>query len=160
VLIDAHRQAGLYVLVAWVLRIAVRLRVGMAEAARDMPRALRWAAKAAHAALYAVLLVLTLLGWAGTSAHGVPLRLFGALPLPNLVDDDPDLADMLTDWHLWTAWLLLGLVVAHVSAACWHHFVRRDDVLRAMLPWLARRRRAAPPPQAEPGGPADSPLLQ
>jgi cytochrome b561 len=33
---------------------------------------------------------------------------------------------------------LLALVLLHIGAALYHHFVRRDDVLRAMWPWRSR----------------------
>jgi len=139
VLMDVHRQAGLFVLVALGLRLIVRLTAGMADHAKDLPMLMRWAALAAHLALYAVLLVLPMLGWAGTNAHGVTMKLFGLLPLPNIVGDDPDLADELTDYHVWAAWALLGLVIAHAAAAWWHHAVRRDGVLAAMAPWIRRK---------------------
>jgi cytochrome b561 len=140
VLMTLHRQAGLGVLLVLGWRLALRARVGLADHSGGMPLAMHLAAQAAHLALYAVLLAVPLLGWASCSAHGVPLRLFGVLPLPALVGDDPDLADTLSDWHLWAAWTMLGLVLAHVSAALWHHLVRRDGVLAAMLPLLRRPR--------------------
>jgi cytochrome b561 len=33
------------------------------------------------------------------------------------------------------AWLLLVLVIAHVAAALWHHFLRGDGVMRSMAPF-------------------------
>ena len=140
-LMDVHRQAGLYVLVALGMRLVVRFTVGMADVTKDMHFLLRWAAQGAHAALYVVLFALPMLGWAGSSAHGVSLRLFGLLPLPSLVQDDPDVADTLTDYHLWAAWALLGLVLMHIGAAIWHYRVRRDGVLAAMAPWVRRSKR-------------------
>jgi hypothetical protein len=62
------------------------------------------------------------------------LWLFGAVPMPSLVAPDPDVADALVDFHAWGAWALFALVGAHAGAALWHHFVRRDGVLAAMLP--------------------------
>ena len=138
-LMDAHRQAGVFVLLALILRLAVRTSLGMADFAGDVPPLIRWAAKLGHTALYALLFALPVLGWASSNAHGVSVTLFGLFALPTLVGDDPDLADTLSDFHLWTAWLLLAIVVAHVSAACWHHIVRRDGVLAAMLPLLRRK---------------------
>ncbi len=35
--------------------------------------------------------------------------------------------------HAFGKWLLAGLVAIHVLAALWHHFIRRDAVLRNML---------------------------
>ena len=143
-LLAIHRQAGLFVLAALGLRLAVRLTAGMADFTHDLPRLLRLAAAGAHAALYAMLLALPLLGWATTSAHGVTLRLFGLVTLPAIARKDSDLADTLGDWHLWAAWGLLALVVTHLAAACWHHFSRRDRVLSAMLPVIRPRKERLP----------------
>jgi cytochrome b561 len=104
-----------------------------------MPLLLRAAAQLAHLALYAMLLTLPILGLAVCNAHGVDVSVFGLFQLPSLVAADPDLADELTDYHVWAAWGLLALVSAHVVAALWHHAVRRDGVLVAMLPALKRR---------------------
>ena len=143
VLLEVHRQAGLFVLLALAVRLAVRWRHPLANHAGAMSRLLHLAAQGAHLALYAALLLLPLVGWAVSNAHAVTVKLFGILPLPMLVADDPDLADKLTDWHSWGAWALLALVTAHIGAAIWHHAIRRDNVLLAMLP-LARRRKNRP----------------
>ena len=92
-------------------------------------------------------MALPVVGWVLTSAHGISLNLFGVVHLPQLVAADSELADTLSDYHVWLSWVLLALVVMHVGAALWHHFVRRDAVLKAMLPGRSRmmpipRRRA------------------
>jgi cytochrome b561 len=138
-LMQVHRQAGLFVLVALGGRLAVRAALGMADHAGPLPRWMRAAAQLAHIAMYGALLVLTLLGWAACNASAMDLTLFGLLRLPVLTGDDPDLAGVLKEFHVWAAWGLLLMVVAHVAAALWHHLVRRDGVLHAMLPWLRRR---------------------
>lgn len=133
-LLDAHRQAGLFVLLALVLRLIVRMRKGMADNAHDMAWPMKAAALGAHLALYGMLLALPLLGWAVVNAHDTPLSLFGLVHLPNIVEADSDVADTLTDYHVLAAWGMLALIVAHVAAALWHHHVRKDGVLLAMLP--------------------------
>jgi cytochrome b561 len=80
-----------------------------------------------------------------TSAHGISLHFLGVIHLPQLVAADSELADTLSDYHIWLSWVLLALVSMHAGAALWHHFVRRDAVLAAMLPGRAGmipRRRA------------------
>jgi cytochrome b561 len=138
-LMNVHRQLGLVVLVAWVLRLLVRWRHGLADHAGDMVWWMRWAAQLAHLALYTLLLLMVLLGLTLSNAHNVQVSLFGLFPLPMLVAEDSDLADQLTDYHVWGAWALLALVLLHVAAACWHHWVRRDGVLAAMLPVVKRK---------------------
>ncbi|GGA03142.1 cytochrome like B561 [Dyella caseinilytica] len=136
-LLEGHRHFGLFVLMLFVIRITVRLRVGRLASTANMPAFTRAAAALTHIVMYALLLALPLLGWALSSAQGKPVHLFGAT-LPALVGADDDLADSLQTWHVDAAWLLLALVILHVSAALWHHFILRDDILRKMLP--GRRR--------------------
>jgi cytochrome b561 len=140
VLMDVRRQVGLLVLVALVLRLMVRYRKGMADQAGTTSPLERWAAQLAHLSLYAMLFVMPPLGLAVSNAHAVHIKLFGFIPLPSLVGEDADLADQPSDWHLWGAWAPLALVLVHVAAACWHHWVKRDGVLAAMLPLVKPRR--------------------
>jgi cytochrome b561 len=133
-LLGLHRQLGLLVMLALLARIVFRLAVGLRNYAADVSGGMRAAAHVAHWLMYTVLAGVTLLGWALCSAHAVHLRLLGLLALPDLVSADSDLADTLSDYHIWGACILAGLVVTHVIAALWHHFIRRDAVLSAMLP--------------------------
>jgi cytochrome b561 len=133
-LLEIHRQLGMLVLITAALRVTARLRIGLADHAPGMGAVLRWTAGVAHGLLFGLLIALPLWGWALSSAHGITVAFLGAVPLPKLVTPDSELADTLSDYHVWLAWSLLVLVGMHVAAAAWHHFVRRDAVLRAMLP--------------------------
>lgn len=135
-LLEGHRHAGLLVLLLAVLRIALRFRAGRLPPVVHS-KLVRMAAWLTHAALYLILLGLPLLGWALSNAEGKPVYLLGAA-LPALVAEDEDLADALLVWHQDVAWALFVLVLLHIGAALYHHFVRRDDVLRSMWPWRAR----------------------
>ncbi|MCA0324909.1 MAG: cytochrome b [Proteobacteria bacterium] len=137
-----HRQFGLAVLLLLAVRLWARWCGPTQGAAAPPSAALRWAAHAAHGLLYALLLAMPLLGWAMTNAHGHLVQGLWVLPLPTLVPTDPDLADALQQWHEWGAWCLVGLLWLHVSAALWHHLVRRDEVLVSMWP---RRQPASRP---------------
>lgn len=132
-LLDGHRHVGVLVLLLFVARVALRIRSGKLPPTGDPSRLTHAAAALVHAALYALLLALPLLGWALNDALGKPAHLLG-VALPALVGADEDLADELLAWHQDAAWLLLGLVLLHAAAALWHHFVLRDGVLRTMLP--------------------------
>lgn len=132
-LLEGHRHFGLFVLILFFVRIAVRLRVGRLSSPERTPWPLRAAAASTHVALYALLLAQPLLGWALSSAAGKTVDFFG-VALPPLVAEDEDLADTLHAWHHDTAWVLLALICLHAGAALWHHFVIRDGVLRRMSP--------------------------
>jgi cytochrome b561 len=134
-LLEIHRHFGLFVLALFFVRLVVRARIG-ALPSPDTSIIARIAAALVHTALYVLLLVQPLLGWALSNAEGKPVHLFG-LTLPALVAADEDRADTLQTWHANVAWLLLALIVLHILAALWHHFVRRDGLLRAM--WWQRQ---------------------
>lgn len=137
-LLQVHRQLGLVVMLVAAVRVVVRLTGSLVDHAPDMSAVLRLAAQGAHVLLYGLLIALPLVGWALTSAHDVPLSFLGCVQLPMLVKPDSELADTLNDYHVWLAWGLLGAVAMHAGAAFWHHFVRRDGVLHAMLPGRSR----------------------
>jgi cytochrome b561 len=133
-LVESHRQLGLLVLLGVAMRLYARQRYGMADHMSDLPKPMRLMAGAVQICLYSLLVALPLLGWATTNAHNLPVRLFGLIPLPLLAETDAELADQLSDYHVLAAWALLALVSMHAAAALFHHFIRRDAVLLAMLP--------------------------
>lgn len=133
-LMNLHRSIGLAIALLAMARIVVRLAHRPLPPTADMSPLARLAAEVAHLVLYVLLMALPLIGWALSSANGKPVSFFGLLALPPLVEQDEDLADDLAAYHENAAWLLIGLVGVHAAAALHHHFVRRDNVLRAMLP--------------------------
>lgn len=141
VLINLHRSLGLAVGLLAVARIGVRLAHRPLPPTAEMTPLARIAAEGAHLALYALLVALPLLGWALSSANGKPVSFFGLVTLPPVVEQDEDLGDTYAEYHEEAAWLLLGLISVHAAAALFHHYVKRDNVLRAMLPAALARRR-------------------
>jgi cytochrome b561 len=132
-LLEGHRHFGLFVLLLFFARVALRLRAGKLPHEGSPGRLMRFMATSTHVAMYALLLVQPLLGWSLSNAEGKPVHFLG-VTLPALVGADEDLADSLHVWHQNTAWLLLALISLHVAAALFHHFILRDGVLRMMLP--------------------------
>lgn len=130
VLMQLHGNVGLLMGVLALLRLVARWRSRRRPALPgNLPA--RWAASAMHVLLVGLLLVMPVLGWALLSARGQVLHLPG-LTWPLLLPADEDLAESLESAHAIGAWSLLALVGLHSAAALWHHWVRRDDVLRAM----------------------------
>jgi cytochrome b561 len=143
ILLQVHRQLGLAVLVIVGVRILIRLTKSLADHAPGMSTIMRLAARGAHVLLYGLLVALPVVGWALTNAHDISLSFLGVVHLPKLVSADSEFADTLSDYHIWLSWALLASVAMHAAAALWHHFVRRDAVLHAMLPGRSRERRRA-----------------
>lgn len=128
-----HYMLGMLVFfLAW-LRMLARLAGGSPVIEPAPPAWQATLARIAHWALYALMIGLPVLGWLTLSAKGEPIPFFGA-ELPPLIGKNTALAKTLKYVHetLATAgYFLLGL---HAAAALYHHYVRRDNTLRLMLP--------------------------
>jgi cytochrome b561 len=135
----SHKSIGITVFALTSVRLAWRT-LHPVPAAVAMPAWQRRAARLAHAALYALLLLIPLTGWLYSSATGVQVVWLGWVPLPTLLDKDRALATVLRDMHVGLNVLLATLLVLHIAAALKHHFVDRDDALRRMLPFAGRAR--------------------
>ncbi len=77
----------------------------------------------------------TIVGWmlAGTMRTPLQQDLFG-IKFPLIyVNADRAAHELWEDTHRVLAYVLLALVVVHVAAAVWHHFIKRDVVLTRMV---------------------------
>jgi len=92
----------------------------------------KFAAHAAHAALYVVTLLVTLTGWLMTGGVKPPIEplLFWLYPVPA---SSVSSTKLVAEVHEILAHLLVILAVAHAAAALWHHYVKRDSILKRML---------------------------
>ena len=133
-----HKSIGITVFLLTSLRLAWRA-ARPHPAPVPMPQWQRRAALASHVLLYALLLVIPVSGWLYSSATGVQVVYLGLVPLPNLVEKDPRLADALWLVHVGLNSLMVAVVCVHVAAALRHHFVDRDTVLTRMLPFVKPR---------------------
>jgi len=132
--INLHFNLGLAILVVMAIRLAHRWRHPVRVAGGAGPAWESALANATHRLFYAILLIGPFLGWAAASAHSVPVRLLGTVELPALAPRKAPWALLAGDIHGWTMWTLLVLLGVHVAAALYHHVLRRDGVLRRMLP--------------------------
>ncbi|UMM07916.1 cytochrome b [Gluconobacter frateurii] len=133
-LVTLHRPLGIAILVLAILRLGNRLRSSVPPLPNDLPRLLRRAATASHILLYGLMIALPLVGWGMLSAGGFPIPLWGqSVLLPPILPHNPVLWSWLRFAHSILAFVLFGLVLAHIGAALFHGLIRRDGVLRTMV---------------------------
>lgn len=87
-----------------------------------------------HLALYGLLLAVPLSGWLMSSAKGFTTVWLGILTLPDLVNKNKELAELLTIAHQGLNFMLLALVAMHIAAVIKHKFIDQDQILDRMLP--------------------------
>jgi cytochrome b561 len=132
-LYDLHRSLGVTVIPLVILRIIYRWRHPPLPLPEDIVPMQRIAAEATHWALYALLIVQPFSGWIATSAYRAPVVVFGWFELPPIWPQDRALSERLFSFHALIGIAIACLVTAHIGAALYHHFVRRDRVLLRMI---------------------------
>lgn len=133
-LVSIHKPLGIAILILVVIRLVVRLRSGAPALPADLPAPMKLAAALSHYALYGLMIVMPLLGWAMMSAADYPVVLAEGIRLPAIVPPSASLHALLWDAHFYLAFAFFGLILMHIGAALFHALVRRDGVFRAMSP--------------------------
>lgn len=91
----------------------------------------------AHWLLYAVLVIMPVSGYIMSSGDKPPIRILGLYDFPKL-PITPHQGWIAAVVHVYTQFVVYGLIVVHIAGSAWHLFVRRDNILDRMLPQQAR----------------------
>ena len=110
-MMNMHKLTGVITLAVVVVRLGYRLGSAVSQ----------WASQARrrpilHWSLYAVVLLVPLLGWAGISDYGAREVAFGIV-LPPIWPEGAGYDEVLLHLHAYTAFALLGLVALHIGMA-------------------------------------------
>jgi len=134
-----HRPLGLAILVLVAIRLVNRLLHPPPPLPDSLPPLQRVAAQTSHVLLYALMFILPLLGWGMLSAAPYPVVIFGSLPLPPILPQNPALYALLRKLHTDCAYVLFAVFLAHLGAALMHAMIRRDGVFESMASWGRRK---------------------
>jgi len=132
-LYNTHKSIGAILIPIVLFRLFYRLAHKPAPLPPDVPELQRLAAHGLHWLLYLLLVMQGLIGWIATSAYPAPIPVFGLFELPPIWPENRALSDQLFVAHRAIGILLAFLLVGHIGAALFHHFVRRDRVLMRMV---------------------------
>jgi cytochrome b561 len=127
-----HKWIGITVLLLAAIRVSWRMTHTPPPLSPGMAAWQRHASTAVHGLLYLLMIAIPVSGWLMSSAKGFQTVWFGVLPLPDLVDRNRELGDLLAGVHKALNFSLLALVILHVGAALKHHFIERQPFLQRM----------------------------
>lgn len=136
-LYQIHKGIGVLILALAVLRLLWRVTHQAPPLPETMKSWERFAASAAHWALYGLIFLQPIIGILQSNAANFPIVLFGRFELPALIGQDKAISETLLGLHHLFAKVMALMVLAHIAAALRHHILLKDDVLRRMLPGAA-----------------------
>lgn len=134
VIYNLHKLTGLTILLLMLVRLfwkTVNVKPLLPSDTKPWERRVE---RAVHDLLYLLIIAMPLAGWIGSSSAGKAPHIGNvtfALPIPQ----NKPLVKVMFEMHELIAFGIIGLVTIHFFAALFHHYARKDDVLRHMLPW-------------------------
>ncbi|MFT4079655.1 YceI family protein [Rhodomicrobium sp.] len=136
---NLHKSLGFTILALMVLRVLWRAFTATPPEPATMSGLEKLGAALAHLALYGLVFLIVLSGWALISTSDKPSLLFGQ-PFPLLPwfvalgpDEKKSIHHALEEVHEFAAFGLAGVIGLHVLATIWH-VIRRDGIWSRMAP--------------------------
>jgi cytochrome b561 len=88
--------------------------------------------KGGHWLLYACMVLMPITGMLTMVGNGYGLNVFG-VQLVTKTEIEIGWMANLGSYHSPIAWLFVALVIGHIGAAFYHHWVKKDDTMQRML---------------------------
>lgn len=129
-----HKWMGCTVFGLACLRLLWRLFNPAPPYPYSMSQFQQRAASALHGLMYFLIFAVPISGYFYSLAAGIPVVYLGILPLPVLIDPNPELKPLLKEVHYVLNMILLAGFILHVAAALKHLVIDRDGIFKRMLP--------------------------
>lgn len=131
--VNAHKVTGVIILILALIRIGWAIINVKPALPFQTPLWQKWVAMLTHLGLYLGIIIMPLSGLIGAVSAGRPPHI-GSMEIMLPIAQDKSVAEFMFEAiHEPLAIILIALIVVHVAAALYHHYVKRDDILRRML---------------------------
>ena len=132
-----HKLIGFLILLITGLRILIKLRATRPAYPISVSQGQIQLAKSVQGALYLLLVLVPLFGWAGVTAFPALITVGGYhLPAMPGIPKDQALAKQIFEIHGYLALALIAVALAHIAAGLSHLWLKKDGVFERM--WFKR----------------------
>ncbi|OTG83134.1 cytochrome b [Acinetobacter sp. ANC 4648] len=130
--ITLHKNIATVIIFLVIIRIFWRYTHPAPQLPDSMSPMMKNMAHLGHLVLYLLLLALPITGCLFSWSAGHPAPVLYLFEIPRLVQDNPDLLDIVKPIHIYLSWFAGLVVLGHILIALKHHFIDKDNVLRGM----------------------------
>ena len=130
-----HFAVGVLILFLILLRFAWRASNPVPAMPEGTGKFQALGAHALHILFYLLLIGLPVSGLTIVQAKGGTVSFFGMFNIPTFVEKADSMAELGSTLHGIFAPLTVLCVLLHIIMALYHHYGKKDNVLRRMLPW-------------------------
>ena len=127
-----HKATGVVILCLFALRLLWKNINKEVLMPSDLPRLIAFFAKLGHFTLYCFMFLMPFSGIMMSLYGGHNISLYGLYTIQSF-KKAPQVASFFHDIHMTSAFILSAVIILHVLAAFYHHFIRRDNIVRRMI---------------------------
>ncbi len=128
-----HKTVGFIILIIVPIRILWRLSNKIPQDNSDIPNFLKKTAILGHWTLYILMFLVPLSAFTASNAAHRPVSFFFLFDMPSLfAEKNIELAKMAMEAHEALSAILAWVIAGHFLAALYHHFIRKDNILKKM----------------------------
>ncbi len=131
-----HKSIGLLILPLAIIWFFSWIIQNKPERLKDEKKSLHRISKMTQTILISCALLMPFSGWMMSSAFSqTDIMFFNIIKIPRIVSYDPAFARAMLGLHILISWFIIGFSSLHITAALWHHFIKKDIILQRMLPF-------------------------
>ena len=137
-----HKSIGLTILILSLFRLFWRFTHKPPALPKNINNFEKNAAKFSHFILYFLMIAIPFLGWAMVSIniYGIPTIFFNLFEWPHIkflinFSDQKQLDIFIKNAHRYFSFAMIFLLFIHVAAAIKHHFIKKNNILKRILPF-------------------------
>jgi cytochrome b561 len=127
--ITLHKSFGLCIFFITIFTIIAKIISDKPPYSPALPLWQYIVAKATHLGLYVCIMSMCLSGLIGSMLMDFSWKIFFVIPFPNILPIDQSLGWKIFSYHSVFATILGLLVILHILAALYHHFILKDKIL-------------------------------
>ncbi len=131
---NLHKSIGLTTAIIVLIRVWWRLKNPPPALPASMPQWQVTASKISHALLYMCLIMMPIAGFTASQFTKWGVTYFGLFKIPPMASPNKVLYDFFQGVHENTAYVLMFVLIVHISAALYHLLFVKDGVFQRMLP--------------------------
>ncbi len=131
-----HKSLGVCLLLAFFLRLLVRIISAKPKLPDAMKPYEKIAAKLGHLLLYILMFVMPFSGWLliSSSPYGLPTIVFGAFEFPHFpnIAGNHDVHELSENAHEIMAYVFAAIILLHIAAVVKHYLIDHENLLPRM----------------------------
>lgn len=127
-----HKANGVILLILIILRIIWRLNNKQVKLPSDLSLFVKTCAILTHYLQYVFMLLMPISGILMSTLSGKEIPVFGIFTVPAF-EKNSQLAGIFYKIHVTAVSFFIALIIIHILAALYHHFIRKDEVLIRMI---------------------------